>query len=371
MRRPLVLTLLIAASASPAAAQTSPDPAAPPTREALAEARVHFERGITLHERGDDDGAVAELELAWSLSRRPSVLFNLGVALQGLHRDVEALDTFRRFMNLEARPRARLRREAEAAITVLDARVARLRVEVSPAGAVVRVDDRVITPPEEVLLNAGEHRISATQPGYRSAEERVVVSPGERRVWQVTLAPEETAVTPIPQPLPTGTLTLEGTPPEAVWTVDGVTQPTTSAITVLRGAHEVRVASAAHLPWQGSVQVQEHTTLRVRLTPSPDGLVRRMAFVSFGVAGALALGAAVTGALAMRTHDAFTSRTQDAPDLDALASRGVALSVSADVLGALALVGVATGVLLFVRGDATPQPSTGVVASAQGVGLRF
>ncbi len=345
-----------------------------PTRAALAEARRRFERGVDLHDRGDDAAAVAELRVAWELSRRPSALYNLGIALQAMRRDEEALEAFRTVLSLDRGVSRRLRRDVRDAVATLEASLAWVRVEVSPASATLQIDGRDITARGELSLLAGEHRAVARAEGHRELTQTFTLSPGEHRALSLSLeaiAPERVE-THAP---PTGELALDGAPTAATWAIDGVERPVTTPLTLPRGPHRVAVRAAGFSPWEGDVAVGERVRVRVSLAPLPEASSRRWVWISFGASGALAISAAVLGGLAVQTHDTFLTRTRDAADVDELAARGRALSTAADAMGAMALAGVITGFVLLLKGDAPAATSSAVFAQtsagAAGVGLRF
>ncbi|MFO0652414.1 MAG: tetratricopeptide repeat protein [Polyangiales bacterium] len=370
MRRALLsLSIVLAtAFASPAWAQTRP------TRAALAEARRRFERGIALHDRGDDAAAVAELRVAWELSRRPSALYNLGIALQAMRRDEEALEAFRTVLSLDRGVSRQLRRDVRDAVATLEASLAWVRVELSPASAALQIDGRDVTARGEFTLLAGEHRAVARAEGHREATETFTLSPGEHHPLRLTLEPVVTTRVEAPAPA-TGELTLDGAPPDATWTIDGVERPLTAPATLPRGSHRVAVRAAGFSPWEGDVAVEARVRLRVSLAPRPTPASRGWVWGSFGASGALAIGAAVLGGLAVQTHDTFLTRTRDATDLDDLTARGRALSTAADVFGVAAFAGVVTGLVLLLKGD-PPAPSSSAVfaltsAGVSGLGVRF
>lgn len=364
----LASVLVSPALASPAWAQTRP------TRAALAEARRRFERGIALHDRGDDAAAVAELRVAWELSRRPSALYNLGIALQSMRRDEEALEAFRTVLSLDRGVSRQLRHDVREAVATLEASLAWVRVEVSPASATLQIDGRDITARGELSLLAGEHRAVARSEGHRELTQTFTLSPGEHRALSLTfdaIASERVEA----HASPSGELAIDGAPPAATWAIDGVERPLTAPLTLPRGPHRVAVRAAGFAPWEGDVAVGERVRLRVSLAPLPEASSRRWVWISFGASGALAIGAAVLGGLAVQTHDTFLSRTRDAADLDELTSRGRALSTAADVFGVAAFAGVVTGLVLLLKGDAPAQASSAVFAQtsagASGVGVRF
>ncbi|MDB4929433.1 MAG: hypothetical protein JWM10_1917, partial [Myxococcaceae bacterium] len=74
--------------------------------------------------------------------------------------------------------------------------------------------------------------------------------------------------------------------------------------------------------------------------------------------GALAVGATITGVLAVGVHDEFQTRTQSDADVDRLATRGRALAVATDVMAVGALAAGVTALVMAARGDAAPAAVT-------------
>lgn len=364
---PLLLAALTATSW--ARAQPSPPPA-PPTREALDEARRHFERGIARLEDDDPAGAVDELQRAYDLSRRPTVLYDLGVALQALRRDAEALDALRRYLAQAERIPRRRRRRVEAAVRELEASQAHVTFEVTPPYAAVRVDGRALGAEDDVALAPGAHHLEVSCEGHRPVDQELSLSAGERRAVRLALTPDPAppprviVVTPPPAPPPpTASLHLDGAPSNAGWTIDGEPHPIVGEATLPRGPHTIEVHAEGHLPWQGSVMADGRTRLHVSLAPRPSG-DRTLSWICYGVGGLSFAGALVTGVLAVRTHEEFLMRAQDDPDVGALIHRGRALSLATDALGAVALTGVVLGTVMLLRAAAPGESSAGRVVSA-------
>lgn len=92
-------------------------------------ARVHFHAGRDYYERGDYDGALREITLAWEMSHRPELLYNLGACHERLGHLVEAADYYEQYLaalpGVEnsaavAERVVRLRERAEAAVEGTD-----------------------------------------------------------------------------------------------------------------------------------------------------------------------------------------------------------------------------------------------------------
>jgi tetratricopeptide (TPR) repeat protein len=117
----LLLALLIAlcANAPVSQAQQSTSAADPPTADPVRDekARQLFSAGVAAYSEGHYENALENYRLAFELSDRPQLLFNIGIAAERLRRDQEALDAFNKY--LERVPNADNRAFVEERIAVL------------------------------------------------------------------------------------------------------------------------------------------------------------------------------------------------------------------------------------------------------------
>lgn len=280
-----------------------------------AEARTRFERGIALFDAGDARGALAEFQRAYDLSQRPSLLFNLAATHQSLHEYPEALDALRRFLTADAHLHARQRRDAERALRELEALVARLRVRRDPPDAAVTLDGRPLAG-DETLVGPGAHTLNATAPGRATLRVEVTVASGDDRTVQLSLAVEPARAPPAPVETPVG----------------------------------VAVAAPVVAP--------------PALTVAPSG--RPWLWATIAAGATLALGASITGVLAVQNHTDFLSRAAGDPEVDALVRRGHALSIAADVMAVGAVAAGAAAVVIAVRGAPSAQGIRAVALPVSG-----
>lgn len=262
-----------------------------------AEARLHFDRAIVLFESGNASGALAEFQRAHELSGRASVLYNIGATYQALHDYPQAIEALRRFL-AEGRGRPSPQRElAQRALRQMEPLVARLRLVRSPADAVVALAGRTLTG-DAVTVGPGTHTLSANAPGYAPQQVQVTVVSGDEREVRLSLSP----VVPVAPVAPDA-----------------------------RGAR----------PPSGP----------------PGASPGRVAFWSMVfTGGALGLGAAVIGGVAVATQHDYASRRVDDPEAPRLASRGEALSLAADLLALGALGAGAAAVVFGLQSRARPAP---------------
>jgi tetratricopeptide (TPR) repeat protein len=206
-------------------------------------ARGHYDRGIGLFDEGQYTGALAEFEAAYTLTARPSLLFNIGQIHARLGHAVEATDALERYLTEARDVPAERRALVESEIATQRSRIGLVRVEAyaleAPVeGASVSLDDvsRGTLPLAEPLrVSAGEHVLGVTADGHEAARERFRIAGGEDRTLRVELARVATAVVPITPPIatpssPAPTLTIVGA---AIAGVGLVTWAATGLVTLL------------------------------------------------------------------------------------------------------------------------------------------
>jgi len=187
----LVLLAWSALGVTAALAQRAPTDVEPATPDAATlEARRHFKTGTKLYRDGNYAGALAEFEEAYRLKPSAGSLQNVALSQKGLFRYGEAAATLEL---LSSRHGAELtdgeRQAVETAIAELKGLVASIKLRIVPEGARVVLDGRVLSPGEwaaPLVLNVGEHTLSAEAPGY-AAEKRVLRVAGGRREVPVVL----------------------------------------------------------------------------------------------------------------------------------------------------------------------------------------
>ena len=285
-RRVAALLLSVVLGTSRAAlAQESP---------VTAEARVHFDRAVSLFESGDARGALAEFERAYELTGRASVLYNIGASYQALHDYPRAIDALRRYV-ASTEGRATPQRDlAVRALSQMEPLVARLRVVRVPADATVLLDGRALES-DHATVGPGAHVLTASAPGREPRQVEVTVVSGDDREVVLSLP---LLTPPPPQP-----------PPPA--------------------ADPPRVEPPV-----------------LRPVAAPD---RRLFWSMVITGGALAVGATVTGVLAITTQHDYASHRVDDPGVQSIASRGRALSWTADLMGLGALAAGTTALVLGLR----------------------
>jgi tetratricopeptide (TPR) repeat protein len=112
----LVLALATSLAVAPQAAYAG-DP--PPTAAELEKAKKAFMEGKKLHEAGKVEDAIEKYKESYKLSKKPALLYNIGIAMEEAGMDDLALMNFRRFLK-EAPADAEQRPMVEERIKVIE-----------------------------------------------------------------------------------------------------------------------------------------------------------------------------------------------------------------------------------------------------------
>lgn len=286
-------------SAKPALAQ-------PKDKASLDEAKDRFKRGLALYKEGSLDAALVEFSRAYDLSPSWKILYNIAVVHRDQRNYVEALGAFERFLAGGGKQiDAAKKKEVDAEIEQLRKFVGKLAIAVNVAGAEVRVDDQLVGKAPlagPIAVNAGKRRVSATAEGRTAASDLVTVAGGDE--VKVTLSLAE--------------------PPKA---------------------EPVVVAPAAPPPQEPA-----------RAPEPPPSRMTTLSYVGFGAAGALAIGAGVTGFMAQRASKDLSNMefvgATPSPEVEDQRSKVKRLALTTDVLAGAALA--TFGVTLYLTLSRTP-----------------
>ena len=134
-----------------------------------------------------------------------------------------------------------------------------VKVEVNPAAASVKVDNRVITAQERngIMLNTGTHLVTATADGFAPSTASVTVSGNDTHLVMIGLTPEER----------TGELEVLSDIPAEIY-VDGEFKgnaPTSTPIVLSEGQHTVVFKRAGFTPYVKSVNIKDGETKTVKV----------------------------------------------------------------------------------------------------------
>lgn len=237
---------------------------AEPTKEQIAEARTHFNKGIELYEDGDYEAALIELQRAYDTAPAYKILYSMGLVQRQLNDYAGSLRSFKKFLDDGGKKiDAKRRSEVEREINKLQGRVAQVKLTTNVEGAEVTVDDNDVgkTPlSEPLLVNMGKRRISASKSGYATASRLIRVGGGDTIDLQLELKKSgSTDTAPAPpsepgkpaepaepaqpdEPAPTDTASGGGFP-WLPWAITGVLAVGTGVVGVMALSAESDLAS--------------------------------------------------------------------------------------------------------------------------------
>lgn len=263
-------------------------------------ARAEFARGVEAYGRSEFQAALDAFQEAYRLAPHPAVRVNIANCYEQLGRPLEALHHFENFLSETESPSRAQRREVQAAIARLSARVGQLELHVSPDGALVTVDGsttRRAPVTDTIRVEQGRHTVQVTMDGYVTTERAVEVPGGGRARVDVRLDRPVVASASSPGTTEGGTTTSEtsgGSTAGGGTTEGGAGSQSseTSAATATTGSGDVRVVGSDRDPGQ--------TT-----DGGGDFRITTPVWIAGGATIALGIGAAITGILALSANDDF------------------------------------------------------------------
>ena len=293
-------------------------------QDAEEAARRQFQNGVELYEDGKLEQASVAFERAYELKPTYRILFNIAQVENDLGHFAAALRAYTIYLaeggdEIDAERLAQVKSEIER----LDSLVGMILVESEIEAAEVYVDDRREggTPLDgPVFVDLGEHEVVIKRGVEVVHKERVRVAGGERVVVEVSV----------------GEAGAEGAAPPA--DVTGEADEGADAL------------------------------------PAADEPTRTWTWVAFGVGGAAALGAVITGSVATAKRKDVTGQcdgTDCDPSLRSEADQVESLSLATDVLVGMAAAAAVSGVILYFvePDDAESEIAVAPTASANGGGL--
>ena len=287
-----------------------------------ARARAQFDAGVRLFAEANYRGALDAFQRAYDIKPHPVVRLNLASCYEKLDMPVQAYENYDAFLREMPGATAVQKREVQRALRGLRQSVGELSLDgVTPSDATVTVDGAPVrvTPGRPLYLPVGNHTVRATREGYAEASKDVVVRSGRQQ--KVVLALEELAA---------GSTAIAAAAPEAFEDEDG---------------SEIAVGAE---PAEGG--------RTIFTTP---------VIVAGGVAVALAVGAVVTGVMALSAKSDFDKNVVTSNDPDASAGardrayrdgvnasdRAGSLSLVSDILLGSAIVAGGVAVYFALTSD--------------------
>lgn len=203
----LTLTLLI-----PGAARAQSD-------DLKKQAQALQVEGVKLLQKGDNRGALAKFNEAFTLVQSPKIMFNMGKAYRGLGNDVEALRAFDTFLDEAPFAPKVSRNDAEREVQALRLKLSYIEVVTDDTGSTVRIDGHDVGKAplaRPVVVLPGSHEVKVEKTGMVTDTRSIAPIAGQkiRVVAKLTPVPEKpVAVTPAKPPR--RKVAAEGDPSEA------------------------------------------------------------------------------------------------------------------------------------------------------------
>ena len=300
VRRIVAWSLIASISLGSFSAFAQPHKGGTPTKAQIDEARTHREKGMQLYKEGAFEAALVELERAYDLAPTYKLLYNIAVIHNQLNDFAAALRTYERYIAEGGGdiPAAK-KQEAEKEMATLKLRVGTVNVT-TVEGAEVYVDDvsQGKAPLTTIVVNPGKRKISASKDGYTSSTKVVTVAGNENAKVVLDL----TSTTPTPTPILT-----------------------------------------------------EKPPIAEKPKPKSDDGGPKLATIGWGVTAALAVGAGVTGFLALRASSNLKTE-RDSPtatreSLDGAQGKVRTYSILTDVLVVGAVAVGSLSLYFTLKGD--------------------
>ena len=187
-----VLLLIVS---SPAYGAPPPDapPAAAAASSAGEEASNHFKRGLQLFDDSDYTLALVEFERAYQLAPNYRALYNIALVDMQLGRYADAARTLEQYIHDGGSAIAPARRaEVDKTLGELKFRTAVIEVSLNVPHAEVMLDGKPLDPARlagPTVIDAGEHTLRATAPGYAASDRTVTLAGGDRAAVRLELVP--------------------------------------------------------------------------------------------------------------------------------------------------------------------------------------
>jgi hypothetical protein len=160
--------------------------------DAQREANAHFNRGVALAGRGNQEGALAEFKEAYRLAPAWQVLFNLGVVHDNLSHPVQALEAFETYLSKggSAVPRDK-RQLVDPLLVKLRKQVGEIVIRNEGESVEIELDgvSRGSTPLKgRLYAMPGRHRVTGQRADSTSSTTDVEVRAGDRVVVVLAFA---------------------------------------------------------------------------------------------------------------------------------------------------------------------------------------
>ncbi len=160
---------------------------------------MRFKRGLELFDEGEYKLALVEFERAYELAPNFRALYNIALVNIQLGRYAEASQKFQAYLKDggDAIPPTR-RAEIVHTLSELELRTATLELSTNAPGTKVTLDGKPVTVqlPGSLLIDAGEHTISASAPGYDRMDRSLTLAGADHTSVRFNLVPAARPISP-------------------------------------------------------------------------------------------------------------------------------------------------------------------------------
>jgi tetratricopeptide (TPR) repeat protein len=153
---------------------------ATPCRGFAQDAQGEFDRGMTAFNAGRYEAAVDAFNSAYRIKQTALVLYQLGLAYNGMGQPSKALESFESFVRYgDPQKEAAQLSAAKSEIARIKSSVGRFAVKVSPTSAVIQIDGHAAAiTNNEIWMLPGRHTIEIRADGYESYSQTLDVQSG-------------------------------------------------------------------------------------------------------------------------------------------------------------------------------------------------
>ncbi len=211
----LTFVATLATPLTPHVAQAQPAVGAKESPDQRLTADKLLKQGVDMRKTGDDAGALNKFEQAYELAKTTRALAQMALAEQALKRWVLAEGHLTEVLADTQSAYVQKHRSALVqALRYVQQQLGWVRVKVTPPGATIRINGRELTgTPQGYRVAAGQVNVTASAPGYVSAERETTVGPGRTADARIELAKEKTGTKRREGPPPTDSAPVRPTAP--------------------------------------------------------------------------------------------------------------------------------------------------------------
>ncbi len=275
--------------AAPAPVQAGADPVA-------AEARRHFQQAVALYNDGNFEAALAEFQGAYNAKPAPSILYNIGLTYKSLFLYNDSIRTLEQYLREETKVAQERRNEVEQILREMRALLADATMNISPEGAIVKLDGRTIgkAPIRQYFIAAGRHVLEISTDGYTTQTKEIMVTAGVPLSLTVALKV-------IPK---TGRVRISASPSGASVKVDSVVYPPPVDIELPLGGHTLEVWATGYQVHREELLVAPGQTREIYVPLRKPPIYKRAAlWVPLAIGIVLVAGVAVGVPVALNQRD--------------------------------------------------------------------